>query len=207
MATKTVKQISEPTNGGATTIAMSEPYVATVKIRGTCDMLLHRWNCEAVDAKSKAAKGSAAKKTDDVESYVYRNDAGEICIPGEYVRGAILAAAKYKQDPRSARKNATDLFKAGVSVLTPLASTGLKAWDYEDRRRVCIQRAAITRVRPALRAGWEAGFQFLSLTPEYVTPDLLHEMLSTAGRLIGVGDFRPTFGRFSVIGFETGLYE
>lgn len=201
------KRVSEPTNGGATTIAMSEPYIATVKIRGTCDMLLHRWNCEAVDVKSKAAKGSAAKKSDDVESYVYRNEAGEICIPGEYVRGAILAASKYKQDPRSPRSSAVHVFKAGVSVLTNLASTGLRTWDYEDKRRVVIQRSAITRIRPALRAGWEAEFQFLALTPEYISPDLLHEVISTAGRLIGVGDFRPTFGRFSVIGFETGLYE
>jgi hypothetical protein len=35
-------------------------------------------------SKSAAAKGSRAKKTDNIETFVYRNDDGELCIPGEY---------------------------------------------------------------------------------------------------------------------------
>lgn len=38
--------------------------------------------------------------------------------------------------------------------------------------------------------------------PEYISPELLHALLTDAGRLIGVGDFRPTYGRFRVIRFE-----
>ena len=33
-----------------------------VRIVGVADLLFHRWNCEAVEAKGKAAKGSKAKK-------------------------------------------------------------------------------------------------------------------------------------------------
>jgi hypothetical protein len=39
------------------------------------------------------------------------------------------------------------------------------------------------------------------LTPEYIDPALLREVIATAGRLVGVGDFRPTYGRFSTTGF------
>ena len=88
-----------------------------------------------VSHKTHAKKGSKSKKTDDIESYVYRNDAGEICLPGEYLRQAIILAAKYRQDPRSPRKSAMDLYKAGVVSLTPLASLGKDRWDYEDKRR------------------------------------------------------------------------
>jgi hypothetical protein len=129
-----------------------------VAIQGSADLLFHRWNCEAVEAKSKAEKGSSAKKTDDLESYVYRNDGGELCIPGEYLRQALIHAAKFRQDPRSPRKSAMDLYKAGVVSLTNLATLGVSDWDYEDRRRVVIQRSGVTRVRPALRAGWSAEF-------------------------------------------------
>jgi hypothetical protein len=38
--------------------------------------------------------------------------------------------------------------------------------------------------------------------PEYVDAGTLHEVISAAGRLIGVGDFRPTYGRFQVTRFE-----
>src|SRR5882757_1042611 len=110
------------TNGGRQSIETELPYVATIRIRGTADILFHRWNAEAVETKGKAAKNSAAKKTDDIESYVYRDESGMICIPGEYLRGATILAAKFKQDPRSPRKSAMDLFKAAVMSLTPLGS-------------------------------------------------------------------------------------
>lgn len=198
----TVTALNDVTNGAESVIDTTRPYAVAVTLRGTSDLLFHRWNVEAVEAKAKAAKGSKAKKEDDVESYVYRNDAGEICIPGEYLRQAIIKAAKYRQDPRSPRKSAMDLFKAGVVSLTDLASLGITAWDYEHRARVMVQRQGVTRVRPAIKAGWRADFQLMVLLPEYIPPQLLHEVIVDAGRLEGVGDFRPTYGRFAVDRFE-----
>lgn len=192
---------SEVTNGAASAIAMTEPYRVEFRLVGTADLLFHRWNCEEVDEKSKAAKNSAAKKTDNLENYVYRTDDGELALPGEYVRQSIVHAAKFRQDPRSPRKSASDLYKAGVVSLTQLASLGQKAWDYEDRRRVVIQRAGVNRTRPAMKAGWNCRFEFLVNTPEYIAESDLLDVLTRAGQLIGVGDFRPTFGRFQVTSF------
>lgn len=198
-----VKLNTEKTTAGANdAVSLSEPWICDVQITGSSDLLFHRWNNEAVAEKAAARKGSAAKKTDNVESYVYRNDAGEICLPGEYLRGAIVHAAKFRQDPRSPRKSAMDLFKAGVISLTPLASLGTDQWDYEDRRRVVVQRNGVTRVRPAMRAGWVADFQFMVNLPEYIDQPFLREVLAMAGRLVGVGDFRPTYGRFDVTNFK-----
>jgi hypothetical protein len=194
-----------PTNGAAETIEYSQPYTVDVTIEGTCDMLFHAWNCEEVEAKSKAAKGSKGKKTDNVESYVYRNDKNEICLPGEYLRQSIINAAKFRQDPRSPRKSAMDLYKAGVVCLTPLASLGAKTWDYEDKRRVTVQRNGVTRIRPAFKEGWKATIRLMVLVPEYIRPQDLHDAVSTAGRLIGVADNRPTYGRFMVKSFDVGL--
>lgn len=197
-----VVKLATATNGAKEDIGLSEPYAVRVQLTGTSDLLFHRWNNEAVAEKANARKGSAAKKTDNIESYVYRNDAGEICLPGEYVRGSVIMAAKFRQDPRSPRKSAMDLFKAGVISLTPLASLNVKAWDYEDRRRVVIQRNGVTRVRPAMKAGWKAEFDFLINLPEYIDQAFFRDVLSMAGRLVGVGDFRPTYGRFDMTKFE-----
>lgn len=177
------------------------PYVVEVTIEGACPILFHKWSCEAVEEKAKAAKGSATKKTDDIESYLYRDDQGAICVPGEYVRQSVIAAAAYRQDPRSPRKSAKDLYKAALISLTDLASTGAKEPDYLDRRRVMIQRAGVTRVRPALNAGWRAAFQLMIQTPEYISPQTLNSVIVDAGRLVGVGDFRPSYGRFNIVGF------
>jgi len=195
--------IKEPTNGAKETISYEEPYIVRFKIKGVSDLLFHRWNCESIDAKAGAAKNSKAKKTDDIESYVYRNDDGEICIPGEYLRQAIIHSAKFIQDPRSPRKSGMDLFKASIIPLTHLASLGTRDWGYLDRRRCVVQRSGINRTRPAMKAGWEAEFDFMVNCPEYISPELLFDVLSKAGRLVGVADFRPTFGRFQVVSFET----
>ncbi len=111
-------------------------------------------------------------------------------------------AAKFRQDPRSPRKSAVDLIKAAVVTLTPLAGLGIKVWDYEHKCRVQVQRNGVTRVRPAIKTGWTAKFIFLVNLPEYVSPELLHALVNDAGRLIGIADFRPTYGRFQVRHFE-----
>ena len=192
----------EVTNGGAAVISLSEPYIVRVGVVGVADILFHRWNVEAVAEKGRAAKGSKAKKTDDIESYVYRTPTGELAVPGDYLRGSIINAAKFRQDPRSPRKSAMDLFKAGVVALTPLASFGVSAWDYEHRCRVTIQRNGVTRCRPALRGGWTLEVDLLVNLPEYIPPDVLHDVVANAGRLIGLADYRPTYGRFAIKAFE-----
>jgi hypothetical protein len=199
-------QIGEsPSNDAAPSIAFGEPYTVSVALRGVCPILFHRWSNESVAAKSAAKKNSAAKKTDDVDSYVYRTTDGEIAIPGAYLKGAIAGpqgAAKFRQDPRSSRKSALDLYKAGIIVLTDLASLGTSDWDYLDERRVTVQRSGITRVRPAMLAGWEAAFEIMVQTPEYIDRADLADVISQAGRLVGLADFRPTYGRFEVVAFN-----
>jgi len=197
-----VTMIGNPSNDAESIIAMDQPYRVLAKIHGVAPFLFHRWSVDAVEAKSKAAKGSKAKKEDDLESYVYRNDAKVLCIPAEQFRMSIVLAAKFKQDPRSPRKSAMDLFKAAIFPTEEYCSTGKRDWDYIDRRRVMVQRNGITRSRPALLAGWDCELQLEVVLPEYVSPELLNEVLQLAGRINGVGDFRPTCGRFQVTSFK-----
>lgn len=202
MKDKEIISGDSPTNGAKQIIDFYTPYSVSVKIKGTADYLYHRWNNEAVAEKAKAAKGSKAKKIDDLETFVYRNDDGYLCIPGEQMRMAIISSAKYRQDPRSPRKSSMDLYKAAIIPLTYLASTGIKDWDYVDMRRVVIQRNSITRSRPALKSGWEVEFIIQVNLPEYISAQDLNDTISMSGKLNGLGDFRPTFGRFQIIEFK-----
>src|SRR5215216_2907357 len=174
-------------NAGAKTIEIEIPYTVSVTISGVCPILFHRWQSDAVEAMAKTAKGSTGRKSDNHESYVWRDDSGTICLPGEYLRGTLInpqnGAAKYRQDPRSPRKSALDLYKASVLSLTELApihradGSLADAWDYIDRRRVTVQRAGITRERPALNAGWSATVILLCQSPAYISPgDLLNTL-------------------------------
>ncbi len=197
-----VTVLSPVSNDANSLIEISQPYVALISIVGTAPFLFHRWSVEAVAEKARAAKGSKAKKSDDLESYVYRNQQGELCIPGEYLRMAIINAARFRQDPRSPRKSAIDLFKAAIVPLELFCSLGTPDWSYIDQRRVMVQRNAITRSRPAMDTGWKIECLIQCLLPEYIPSDMLNDVVQNAGRLIGLGDFRPTYGRFQVTGFQ-----
>lgn len=164
----------DATNGGQESIGHSETYQVKVSLQGSSDLLFHRWNCESVTEKANAAKNSKSKKTDNIESYLWRDDEGNVCIPTEYCRMSLINAAKYKQDPRSPRKSAMDLFKAGVVPITGLVSLGVKEPDYLDTRRVTIQRNGINRTRPAMKVGWQATFEFEIISPEYISKELFH---------------------------------
>lgn len=200
-----LKALAPVTNDAAHDIAFEEPYIVSFKIEGTAPLLFHRWSCEAVEEKAKAKKGSAAKKTDNIESFVFRNELNQICLPGEYIRQSMIHAAKFKQDPRSPRKSAMDLFKAGITVLTELAplNGGTETWEFLDQRRMVVQRQSVKRLRPAFAKGWWAEFQFSVVLPEYIDDQLFREILVLTGRVIGTADGRPTYGRFQIANCET----
>lgn len=195
-----------PTNDAAAGISLSAPYTAKITIEGVCPILFHRFSVDEVqrvqDEKTPGRKGGRSKKFDNPELYVFRNEKGEICIPGEYLKQACVNAGRYRQDPRSPRKSAMDLYKAIIIPTTILATLGKDKWDYLDQRRAVIQRAGICRSRPAFQAGWRATFDVLVQIPEYLSESSFQSLIVDAGRLIGVGDFRPTYGRFNLVGFE-----
>lgn len=140
---------------------------------------------------------------------VYRCRDGTIGMPATNFKASMVARSRSVQDPRSPRKSAMDLFKSGIlcvpanEKIDPInASFGVKTWEFEDRRRAVIQRAAITRVRPALLEGWKLEYVVHVIAPEYISEELLQLVAQDAGRFCGLGDNRPDYGRFRVTTFE-----
>jgi hypothetical protein len=187
------------TNGAEPDIVAGVPYIFEFTARGIADLLFHGWNCEAIAEKAAAAKGSKAKKGDNIESYVYRDEHGVLAIPCENMRQAMIGAAKSRQDPRSPRKSLRDLASAAITCHERYAPLGRTTWDYEHRCRVQVQRNGVTRCRPAMLKGWEATFTFCVTQPQYISPELMHDLAVYAGMFVGVCDFRPSYGKFQVV--------
>lgn len=199
------KQVS---NGAVNIIAQSVPYVATITLEGTAAMLFHAYDPAVVEAKSAAAKGSAAKKKEDLLSYVHKDEDGNLGIPGVAVVACIGNAGRSKQDPRSPRKSMREMILASVIPLEEVFpfDAKTKKWDYEDSRRAVVQRSAITRTRPAMRAGWRCTIRLLVNAPEYINPQQLYDLVAAGGKFVGLLDFRPTFGRYAIMRFDTAAF-
>ena len=70
---------------------------------------------------------------------------------------------------------------------------------FQDQRMVVVGRARVTRTRPIFH---EWGLELtVSYDPEIVDREHVIEAMQTAGRFVGLGDYRPKFGRFEVVWF------
>jgi len=65
------------------------------------------------------------------------------------------------------------------------------------RKGVAVQKNRIIRIRPMVPTGWSIQFA-IEFDESIVNPKSLVKAMQDAGALIGLGDWRPKFGRFLV---------
>lgn len=181
-----------------------------VKLTGTSPLLMHSDRfANPLNPLTKAHKELTArrKKTDDDQIAIARSEYIGGCywrketgfyIPGQNLDACLIAAAKLQKLGVK--------FKQGVQVLEddlPLAGleklTPEKAWenpDYVDARGVKVSQAKIIRYRPIFRQ-WAMNAT-VAFNPDVVSANEVKKAIEDAGALIGIGDYRPRFGRFKV---------
>jgi hypothetical protein len=65
------------------------------------------------------------------------------------------------------------------------------------RKCVAVQKNRVMRVRPMFPSGWSLTFD-LEFDESVINFRAIEEAMTDAGSLIGLGDWRPKFGRFAV---------
>jgi fructose/tagatose bisphosphate aldolase len=65
------------------------------------------------------------------------------------------------------------------------------------RKGVAVQKSRIIRIRPMIPTGWSMTFD-VEFDEGIVNPKNLMKAMADAGSLVGLGDWRPKFGRFLV---------
>ncbi len=180
-----------------------------ITLSGSDTLLMHNARLSnPLDPASKAIKRVTAKrnKTDDdheevahlefVGSLYIDPDAGPF-IPGDNIWRCLYdAAKKRKLGPR---------IKEGVLITTnvnPLAYRGPREaealWADENFRHFAsakVGQVRVTRCRPQFRQ-WKTEADGV-LDTNVLDLAELQQVAEIAGQLIGLGDWRPRFGRFS----------
>lgn len=180
----------------------------TITLTGTSPLLMHNSRlANPLDPATKALKKVTGKRTktedDHVEiarlehmgSLYFDPDVGPY-LPGDNIWRALYdAAKKSKMGPR---------IKEGVIITTdvnPLAYGGPRdidgLWADENYRHMASVKVAMSRTmrcRPIFRT-WRAEAQGVVDTNLLDVADL-RSIAATAGALVGIGDWRPRYGRF-----------
>lgn len=131
------------------------------------------------------------------EAGLYYDDKKGPIIPSDNIERCIQLGA---QKSRLGKDVAAAVFCTEAD--TVLEYDGPRDLDklYEDprfilRKGVAVQKSRLIRIRPMFPTGWKLRFE-LEYDETIVNEKNLLKAVQDAGALIGLGDWRPKFGRF-----------
>lgn len=181
------------------------------EIKGIAPLMMHNGRLadplDPVVKKIKAITDKKTKKTDaDIEKLRRLEWEGSLYfdakegpfIPADAIERMIYDGAKKSKKGPSVLQglvvldDRAKLIYKGPRTLDKL----FKNDDFVDRRGVKVQRNRVFRTRPIFKA-WSLKFQVLVAT-DVLNPSDVEKAVRDAGRLVGLGDYRPKFGRFEV---------
>jgi hypothetical protein len=119
------------------------------------------------------------------------------CIPATVIEGLLVAAAKTRRRGSQARSGIVCPAHVGLTYDGPETLDGL--WkDERFRLRIPVRTPGgrVMRTRP-LFPEWRAEVEVKFLT-SLVDAEAVEGWFKLGGELLGIGDFRPRHGRFSV---------
>lgn len=173
-----------------------------VQIEGIAPLLQN--NIEGAEEQMlRKGKRSTSGVKDDPEEWktkLYRvNGNGRLGHPGAAVESAIIRAARdFRADKR---RSMADVAKALCYVNEPMIELDGKKEPDGIHRSSVVNPNTKGRgfvYRPMFNAGWIGSFTLTLADTEVFPVDRLKEILDYAGYRIGIGDWRPKFGRFFV---------
>jgi len=181
----------------------------TLKYRLTSDAPLIMHNGQTADPLNKWSKSlkqisSKRAKTDadheemariEFMAGLYMNETGPI-IPAHVVDALIINAAKKSREGPTAKSGCFCLEHAPLEYEGPRTADEL--WKDETFRFssiVRVQSARVARMRPIFNK-WSVVIS-LHVEDSLVNPTRIDEWLNVAGTQVGIGDWRPQYGRFT----------
>lgn len=176
-----------------------------VTVQGISPLIMHKWSEKAIKMMldkqmKKAVKGRETKNPkEDVEACIYRDSDGDVCIPTNMFKQAIVSAV------RNVEGLTMTIVRGALFVIGDKdGNTKLKYSDMVSRQdmvRVGMGSADI-RFRPEFR-NWETSFM-VDFNPQVISAEQIINLINLAGFSVGICEWRPEkngdFGRFQVIG-------
>lgn len=172
--------------------------VVEVTIKGICPLLQHRFPSEEQGEEKSKRKQKVFKATEEAEKSLYRDEQGAIYEPAEHIIAALVkAGSAFRFERRTTYKQ---IMNAGIVIEPDCIPLNKKSYDEIDSRPVVIERKRIIRSRPKFNH-WELNFK-IGVLDDRISIPVLKEVLDFAGTNIGIGDYRPRYGRFMVTEFK-----
>ena len=134
-----------------------------------------------------------------MDARVYK-EGNKFVQPSNHIIGALIkASTNFKMEGRG-KKTFKDAVKGMVTISPSNIPLGIKPVP-DSRFCVLNHVSRITVTRP-IYEGWKIGFKITVGDSNTLPLESLKDILVEAGQSVGIGTYRPTFGRFAVTKFE-----
>ena len=182
-----------------------------VSIRGVSPLMMH--NCQTADPFNKFSKQMkliTVKRKKTEEDYaelskiewhagLYVDKDGDLIIPSTLIEASIQEGATKSRLGKTFKSGVFVNDDAKLDVGTKKKAVELWGDDsYRDVRPVIVGRSRVMRTRPIFYQ-WKCSFT-VYFDDEQVNATDVIRAIEEAGSKAGIGDFRPRFGRFEIVG-------
>ena len=127
---------------------------------------------------------------------LYLNDDSKIVMPAQNIRKAIIEGARFHKRGKDVERGM--IVNAEYALLKYDGPKNIeRLWDekaFRDIRSVVISRRRVMTCRPRFNE-WSCQIEVIYDDTVINTGDLIIA-IEQAGQLVGIGDYRPWFGRF-----------
>lgn len=166
--------------------------VYSYRVEGVSSLLMHSPKAMMEDGPSGSSVKRIPSREEEAEKGTYRDEEGCLYLPSAAFRASLMHGAGGRRIGRTAARTvlAGAVFATGsrTSLLDPESGERLRHYRVHIAR-VVIQRNSIVRARPELER-WGCVLD-LEMDLDFTNAWQVEELLNVAGRISGVGDFRP----------------
>ena len=172
-----------------------------IELEGATDLLINKYSRELNKEKASVEKGKIPEwEEQNWKRKAYYDKGGNLILPDTYIIGSLGRGAfqsGLQLSKRKGRKTINKGFIDGNLLMeeSPIIETQSELMAFDCN--VKINSATIMTIRPKIEKGWKVRFMLFDLN-EMFSQEELERLFDYCGKFIGVGDWRPKFGRYAI---------
>jgi len=175
-----------------------------IKIQGTSPLLMNRPSMLIGDI-SKDKKPQTNDYKGQAESKLYLDDNEKLYQPSTHLKGALIEAGKHKKVVGKGKATYSKIVGYAVQV-EPYQITHIKQkWEIFTVLAVNPSTKGRNPLSRPMLKDWELEFEVIFDETE-IHPSIMKELFDIAGRIVGIGDWRPAkkgpHGKFQVTSWK-----
>lgn len=174
-----------------------------ITIEGTAPTIQNRLSIDLINEQAAIKNADRTKWEEENWDKKMYKDGEEIIFPEDAAHALIIEGGKKSQlrPPKSVGRTWTNYLKSSVFI-----SDHIRLFDHSNpvpfgkmvnANPSSSKKTKVYRIRPLIE-NWKARISIIDLEGS-LSKDLLEELLTCAGKFVGLSDYRPVFGRFKVL--------